>query len=168
MQNLYCRNVLNVKFPKIVAEKFAFYTQDNVSILRTASVIGNVSLSKVKGFTLADRMRAAAIAAFCCTEGIVNAIMSPANSKRGRKIRHAMTMITDLSIFLEDIQKLFKTGSYDITSTFMAISSRGRSLLSVAASCIWPTISSPDSTSPNTVYWPSRNGVPPSVEYASF
>ena len=25
MQNLYCRNVLNVKFPKIVAEKFAFY-----------------------------------------------------------------------------------------------------------------------------------------------
>ena len=26
MQNLYCRNVRNVKFPKIVAEKFAFYT----------------------------------------------------------------------------------------------------------------------------------------------
>ena len=26
MQNLYCRNLLNVKFPKIVAEKFAFYT----------------------------------------------------------------------------------------------------------------------------------------------
>ncbi|MCQ2075184.1 MAG: hypothetical protein MJY77_08420, partial [Bacteroidaceae bacterium] len=25
MQNLYCRNVRNVKFPKIVAEKFAFY-----------------------------------------------------------------------------------------------------------------------------------------------
>ena len=25
MQNLCCRNVLNVKFPKIVAEKFAFY-----------------------------------------------------------------------------------------------------------------------------------------------
>ena len=25
MQNLYCRNLLNVKFPKIVAEKFAFY-----------------------------------------------------------------------------------------------------------------------------------------------
>ena len=25
MQNLSCRNVLNVKFPKIVAEKFAFY-----------------------------------------------------------------------------------------------------------------------------------------------
>ena len=26
MQNLYCRNVRNVKFPKIVAEKFAFYS----------------------------------------------------------------------------------------------------------------------------------------------
>ena len=26
MQNLYCRNVRNVKFPKIVAEKLAFYT----------------------------------------------------------------------------------------------------------------------------------------------
>ncbi len=26
MQNLSCRNVLNVKFPKIVAVKFAFYT----------------------------------------------------------------------------------------------------------------------------------------------
>ena len=25
MQNLSCRNVLNVKFPKNVAEKFAFY-----------------------------------------------------------------------------------------------------------------------------------------------
>ena len=25
MQNLYCRNVRNVKFPKIGAEKFAFY-----------------------------------------------------------------------------------------------------------------------------------------------
>ena len=28
MQNLYCRNVRNVKFPKIVAEKFAFYTKE--------------------------------------------------------------------------------------------------------------------------------------------
>ena len=28
MQNLCCRNVLNVKFPKIVAEKFAFYNQE--------------------------------------------------------------------------------------------------------------------------------------------
>ena len=27
MQNLSCRNVLNVKFPKIVAEKFAYYTK---------------------------------------------------------------------------------------------------------------------------------------------
>ena len=27
MQNLYCRNVRNVKFPKIVAEKFAFYNK---------------------------------------------------------------------------------------------------------------------------------------------
>ena len=29
MQNLSCRNVLNVKFPKIVAEKFAFYNRRN-------------------------------------------------------------------------------------------------------------------------------------------
>ena len=29
MQNLCCRNVLNVKFPKIVAEKFAFYRPTN-------------------------------------------------------------------------------------------------------------------------------------------
>ena len=29
MQNLYCRNVRNVKFPKIVAEKFAFHRQNN-------------------------------------------------------------------------------------------------------------------------------------------
>ena len=29
MQNLFCRNVRNVKFPKIVAEKFAFYRQNN-------------------------------------------------------------------------------------------------------------------------------------------
>ena len=30
MQNLYCRNVRNVKFPKIVAEKFAFYNNNIV------------------------------------------------------------------------------------------------------------------------------------------
>ena len=30
MQNLYCRNLLNVKFPKIVAEKFAFYTKSTI------------------------------------------------------------------------------------------------------------------------------------------
>ena len=30
MQNLYCRNVRNVKFPKIVAEKFAFYTEIHI------------------------------------------------------------------------------------------------------------------------------------------
>ena len=28
MQNLSCRNVLNVKFPKIVAVKFAFYRKE--------------------------------------------------------------------------------------------------------------------------------------------
>ena len=31
MQNLSCRNVLNVKFPKIVAEQFAFYRITNLN-----------------------------------------------------------------------------------------------------------------------------------------
>ena len=30
MQNLYCRNVRNVKFPKNVAEKFAFYSKETI------------------------------------------------------------------------------------------------------------------------------------------
>ena len=33
MQNLCCRNVLNVKFPKIVAEKFAFYRRSRNDIV---------------------------------------------------------------------------------------------------------------------------------------
>lgn len=33
MQNLYCRNLLNVKFPKIVAEKFAFYREQAAIIV---------------------------------------------------------------------------------------------------------------------------------------
>ena len=37
MQNLYCRNVRNVKFPKIVAEKFAFYSY--ISKLKESSPI---------------------------------------------------------------------------------------------------------------------------------
>ena len=34
MQNLYCRNVRNVKFPKIVAEKIAFYSMPANSTIR--------------------------------------------------------------------------------------------------------------------------------------
>lgn len=43
----------------------------------------------------------------------------------------------------------------------MAMSSVGRSARSVSTFCIASTTSSPSSTSPNTVYSPSRNGVPP-------
>ena len=39
MQNLYCRNVRNVKFPKIVAEEFAFYIVNSR---------GNITFEKVR------------------------------------------------------------------------------------------------------------------------
>ena len=39
MQNLYCRNVRNVKFPKIVAEKFAFYNNDYLYPFRKQSYV---------------------------------------------------------------------------------------------------------------------------------
>ena len=35
MQNLYCRNVRNVKFLKIVAEKFAFYSKNKHNYITT-------------------------------------------------------------------------------------------------------------------------------------
>ena len=38
MQNPYCRNVRNVKFPKIVAEKFAFYRMGKSYPCRIARV----------------------------------------------------------------------------------------------------------------------------------
>ena len=46
-------------------------------------------------------------------------------------------------------------------STFT--SSSGRSFLSVFMPCMAPTTSSPSMTSPNTVYCPSRCGVPPRI-----
>ena len=46
-------------------------------------------------------------------------------------------------------------------STFT--SSSGRSFLSVFTPCMAPTTSSPSMTSPNTVYCPSRCGVPPRI-----
>lgn len=48
-----------------------------------------------------------------------------------------------------------------IRSTFT--SSSGRSFLSVFTPCMAPTTSSPSMTSPNTVYCPSRCGVPPRI-----
>ena len=51
-----------------------------------------------------------------------------------------------------------------ITVTFLiTTSSSGRSLRSVLTFCILSTISIPSSTSPNTVYAPSKCGVPPTV-----
>lgn len=51
-----------------------------------------------------------------------------------------------------------------ITLTLISMSSMGRSPRPVAVPCIISTTSRPCSTSPNTVYWPSRWGVPPTVE----
>lgn len=44
MQNLYCRNVRNVKFPKIVAEKFAFYNWNVRKAFRGSKVDQNLFL----------------------------------------------------------------------------------------------------------------------------
>ena len=53
---------------------------------------------------------------------------------------------------------------HSITVTFVIFtSSSGRSLRSVFTCCILSTTSMPSSTSPNTVYSPSKCGVPPTV-----
>ena len=52
---------------------------------------------------------------------------------------------------------------YSTTVTFITTSSLGRSAVPVATFCIFSTTSRPLTTSPNTVYWLSRNGVPPTV-----
>lgn len=60
------------------------------------------------------------------------------------------------------------TGEYQnhsMTVILISMSSTGLSARPVAALCIILTTSRPSSTSPNTVYWPSRWGVPPTVEY---
>ena len=57
--------------------------------------------------------------------------------------------------------------SYPATLTLIRMSVRGLSASPVAMSCILPTTSIPSTTSPKTVYCPSRNGVPPDVVYAA-
>ena len=47
MQNLSCRNVLNVKFPKIVAEKFAFYTLELTQVLPHTPLAPETSASTI-------------------------------------------------------------------------------------------------------------------------
>ena len=60
----------------------------------------------------------------------------------------------------EDVAKVH----HSITVTFVIFtSSSGRSLRSVFTCCILSTTSMPSSTSPNTVYSPSKCGVPPTV-----
>ncbi len=54
---------------------------------------------------------------------------------------------------------------YSITIILISMSSTGLSARPVAVPCIISTTSRPSSTSPNIVYWPSRWGVPPIVEY---
>ena len=57
--------------------------------------------------------------------------------------------------------------SYSATLTLIRMSVRGLSASPVAMSCILPTTSIPSTTSPKTVYCPSRNGVPPDVVYSA-
>ena len=54
-------------------------------------------------------------------------------------------------------------GYHSTTVTFITTSVLGRSPVEVSTFCIASTTSSPSSTSPNTVYPPSRKGVPPCV-----
>ena len=48
MQNLYCRNVRNVKFPKIVAEKFAFYNFNQIDEKRRTAIYVRISTAMQK------------------------------------------------------------------------------------------------------------------------
>ena len=84
------------------------------------------------------------------------------NSKRERNISFSSLLLKKVPVSIL-LQLLTRTHS--TTTILISMSSTGLSPRPVAVLCIISTTSRPSSTSPNTVYWPSRWGVPPTVEY---
>ena len=68
-----------------------------------------------------------------------------------------------LAKFIPILQAGSITNYSSTTTSFITTSVLGRSPIEVSTFCITSTTSKPSSTSPNTVYPPSRKGVPPCV-----